>query len=363
MRLPFLAGLALEATAAAALVAPLGGCAYETGVDTTPTFAAARYVPVPGGVLAGPAPEPRVDGVATVDPSLTGSSAIAAANRQSTVDPEGGSLRGATWYIEDVRSDLVYRICTQAQHATTILLPPGERFNGAVGGNVDAFLINVTYAGPRPAVSILPRTAGASGNLQLVTTAGFYSFRLAACREALNLADVSRRDERPVAALVAAAAGGRLHAPDARAPGRPLPAWAPAEAWADSRKMVLRFNDPLPVLPTLFAGSRGEQVVNYRTERGQGSTFLVTDRRVTEAELRLGSEKVRVTVDPEAVRAGTAADPARGARRLAADGGCRRGPRLVAPGGRAAVPIGAPKQPMAVNPVLGVRSTSGPVRL
>jgi hypothetical protein len=28
MRLPFLAGLALEATAAAALVAPLGGCAY-----------------------------------------------------------------------------------------------------------------------------------------------------------------------------------------------------------------------------------------------------------------------------------------------------------------------------------------------
>ena len=49
----------------------------------------------------------------------------------------------------------------------------------------------------------------------------------------------------------------------------PLPAWAPAEAWADSRKMVVRFNDPLPVLPTLFAGQQGEQVVSYRTSRGR----------------------------------------------------------------------------------------------
>ena len=319
-------------------------------------------MPVPGGVLAGPAPEPRVDGVATVDPSLTGSSAIAAANRQSTVDPEGGSLRGATWYIEDVRSDLVYRICTQAQHATTVLLPPGERFNGAVGGNVDAFLINVTYAGPRPAVSILPRTAGASGNLQLVTTAGFYSFRLAACREALNLADVSRRDERPSPASSLPQPEGDFTRLTLVREGDSLPAWAPAEAWADSRKMVLRFNDPLPVLPTLFAGSRGEQLVSYRTERGQGSTFLVTDRRVTEAELRLGSERVRVTVDPEAVKAGTAADPARGGDAWRPTAGPVE-PGLVAPGGRAAVPIDAPKQPMAVDPVLGVRSTSDPVRL
>ena len=92
----------------------------------------------------------------------------------------------------------------------------------------------------------------------------------------------------------------------------PLPTWAPAEAWADSREMTLRFNDPLPVLPTLLAGHQGEQVVSYRRGAAAGLNFLVTDRRVTEAELRLGSEKVRVTVDPDAVKAGTAADPAQG---------------------------------------------------
>jgi hypothetical protein len=350
----------------AAIVVAESGCAYEGAVQTTPTFAAARYVPTAGGgVLAGPAPEPRVDGLATVDPSLTGPSAIAAANRESTVEPEAGSLRGATWYIEDVRPDLIYRVCTRAQRASTILLPPGERFNGAVGGNVDAFLVNVSYAGPRPAVSILPRMAGAAGNLQLVTTAGFYSFRLSPCREALNLADVSRRDQGP-----AMLAPSSLPQPEgdftrltlARQDG-PLPAWAPAEAWADSRKMVLRFNDPLPVLPTLFAGSRGEQVVNYRTERGQGSTFLVTDRRVTEAELRLGSEKVRVTVDPDAVRAGTAADPAQGADGWHAAAGAVEAPPPVLPYPAGLPAPGAPKQPMAANPVLGVPSTPAAVRL
>jgi hypothetical protein len=253
-----------------------------------------------------------------------------------------------------VRPDLIYRVCTQPQHVSTILLPPGERFNGAVGGNVDAFLINVSYAGPRPAVSILPRTAGAGGNLQLVTTAGFYSFRLASCREALNLADVSRRNEPAAAASALPQPEGDFTRLTFVREDGPLPAWAPAEAWADSREMVLRFDDPLPVLPTLLAGHQGEQVVSYRTVRGEGSTFLVTDRRVTEAELRLGSEKVRVTVDPDAVTAGTAADPARGGDAWRPAAG------TVAP---PPYPATAPRQPMAVNPVLGVTSTPAAVRL
>ena len=344
-------------------IVALAGCTTDSSVPTTPTFSAARYVPAPGGVLAGPAPEPRTVAPATVDPSLTGSSAIAAANRESTVEPDAPSLRGATWYIEDVRPDLIYRVCTQAQHVSTILLPPGERFNGAVGGNVDAFLINVSYAGPRPAVSILPRMAGAGGNLQLVTTAGFYSFRLSSCREALNLADVSRRNEPAAAASALPQPEGDFTRLALVREDGPLPAWAPAEAWADSRKMVLRFNDPLPVLPTLFAGSRGGQVVNYRTERGQGSTFLATDRRVTEAELRLGSEKVRVTVDPDAVRAGTAADPAQGAVGWHAAAGAVEAPPPVLPYPAGLPAPGAPKQPMAANPVLGVPSTPAAVRL
>ena len=128
---------------------------------------------------------------------LTGVKAVSAANRGSTVDPDDASMRGATWYVEDAQSWMIYRVCTAAGHVTTVLLPPGERFNGAVGGDVEGFLINVAYAGPRPAVSILPRTPGARSNLQLVTTEGFYSFKLAPCQEALNLVDVARRTRPP----------------------------------------------------------------------------------------------------------------------------------------------------------------------
>ena len=69
------------------------------------------------------------------------------------------------------------------------------------------------HAGPRPAVSILPRSGRGRGNLQLVTTGGFYSFELQVNRNtALNLVDIGderRRDEE-------AAVADRLAARDDR---------------------------------------------------------------------------------------------------------------------------------------------------
>ena len=261
---------------AGAAVAALAGCAADTSVQTTPTFSAARYLPpdrpAAQAPVAGPTPEPHPENVR----GLTGVKAISAANREATVEPDDASMRGATWYIEDAQSWMIYRVCTANHRVTTILLPPGERFNGAVGGDVDAFLINVTYAGPRPAVSILPRTPGARGNLQLVTTGGFYSYSLGACETALNLVDVARRD---------APAAGAADLPQPRGDftrlalvreDGPLPAWAPAEVWADSDKMVVRFNGPLPVLPTLLAGQKGEQVVDYRSVADGQQVYLVT---------------------------------------------------------------------------------------
>lgn len=313
---------------AAAALAATGACTVNSGVDTTPTFAAARHLPpspspaaapasaAPGAPAAGPAPEPTVRRA----PKATGVAAIARANRAATVDPDDTTLRGATWFIEDVDSTLIYRIRTAPGRVTTVLLPPGERFNGAVGGDVEGFLINVAYAGPRPAVSILPRHDAARGNFQLVTTGGFYSFELLVnANVAQNLVDVGREP-----ASLARAAADQMPQPQGdftRLAARPvdagtLPAWSPAEAWADSFKMVVRFDGPVPVLPTLLAGMKGEQLVSYRSvaQGGPGGqTYLVTNRRVTEAELRLGTERVRLTVDPDAIRAGTAADPALGA--------------------------------------------------
>src|SRR3954451_19256370 len=96
---------------------------------------AARYLPeappdrgprqAPQAPAAGPAPEPRPETVR----GLTGVKAVSAANRGSTVDPDDASMRGATWYVEDAQSWMIYRVCTVAGHVTTVLLPPGERFN------------------------------------------------------------------------------------------------------------------------------------------------------------------------------------------------------------------------------------------
>ena len=186
---------------------------------------------------------------------LTGVKAISAANRENPPSSRTTpSMPGATWYIEDVQPSMIYRVCTSTGRVTTILLPPGERFNGAVGGNVDAFLINVAYAGPRPAVSILPRVAGARGNLQLVTTAGFYSYSLGGVRDGAQPRGrgAEGRGAGPHPGL--AAARGRLHAPDARPPRRPAAGLGAGQGVGDSRKMVVRFHGPLPVLPTLLAG-------------------------------------------------------------------------------------------------------------
>ena len=205
-----------------------------------------------------------------------------------------------------------------------------------------------------------PRTPGARGNLQLVTTAGFNGFDLrAGSQVALNLVDVARKEPAPArtAAEAPQPQGDFTRLAPVRE-GGPLPAWAPAEAWADSYKMVVRFDGPLPVLPTLLAGRKGEQVVSYRSRTDGREVYLVTDRRVTEAELRLGSESVRLTVDPGAVAAGTAADPAKGT-----DGWRPAAGPVETPPPALPFPTAMPHQPMAANPVLGVSAPPAAVRL
>jgi hypothetical protein len=292
----------------------LAGCTTNSGVATTPTFAAARYLPPsPGasqehllrpGAAPSPATAPQPVAAST---AYRGAKAVSAANLGATVEPDSRSMRGASWYIDDADQTRIYRIATAPGRVTTILLPPGERFNGAVGGDVEGFLINVTYAGPRPAVSILPRSGQGRGNLQLVTTGGFYSFELQVNRStALNLVDIGDEPASPGqrATALPQPEGDFTRLALLPVADAPLPAWAPAEAWADSFKMVVRFNAPLPVLPALLAGQRGEQLITYRSEAVGPYVLLLTSRRVTEAELRLDQERIRITVDPAAVAAG-----------------------------------------------------------
>ena len=183
----------------------LAGCTTNSGVATTPTFTAARYLPPSPdadqdhGPRTGAASSPSTTSQpVTATHAYRGARAVSAANVGATVEPDSRSMRGASWYIDDADQTRIYRIATAPGRVTTILLPPGERFNGAVGGDVEGFLINVTYAGPRPAVSILPRSGQGRGNLQLVTTGGFYSFELQVNRTtALNLVNIGDQPNGP----------------------------------------------------------------------------------------------------------------------------------------------------------------------
>lgn len=295
-------------------LAALAGCTTNSGVEVGPTFAPARYVP--------PAPQAQATAATTRagrrgSGGLSGVAAVAQANRSATVEPTSETMDGATWAIEDADSAAIYRLPLSFGLTTVILLPPGERFNGAVGGNAGDFLVTIYYAGPRPALSVSPRRHGAKGNMQVMTTGGLYSFVLAPSRGvAVNIVDVQRRSGRLTAPGITGMPQPegdftRLAIlPEGRAP---LPAWAPVAAWADSRKMVVEFNGPLPKLPSLLAGRRGEQTVSYTTRQDGGRVFLIATPRTTEAKLVLGGEAVGITVDPAAVEQGTAADPTQGA--------------------------------------------------
>jgi type IV secretory pathway VirB9-like protein len=277
-------------------------CTVNSGVKTTPTFVAARQLPQ---TLQAPDPEPVKPAANYAENyARPGAATIMAANRDATVDPTGGTMQGASWVIGHHDPSQIYRVPVTTRRVTTLLLPSGEKFNSAIAGDLENFVINVAYAGPRPAVSILPKQMAARGNLQLATTGGLYSFDIVTGRTSVNLVDIGGDDDGPGKAKRASQGqveasvepqGDFTRLSFSIPSGEALPAWAPTEAWADSFKMVVRFQGPLPVLPALFAGGAGEQIVNYRTVVDQGSPTLVTTRRITEGELRLDDEVLRIT--------------------------------------------------------------------
>lgn len=275
----------------------LTGCTSYSGVRTTPTFTPARLESAPAPatprVLA-----PPIQPAVQRPPLLSGARAVYRATRAATVEPTDVSMQGAAWVIADIDPTRIYRVPTRLERVTTILLPDGEQINKITGGNVDGFLVEASFAGSRPAISVLPAYPETGTNLAVSTTGGLYGFELCVYRHSWTpVVDVRRAEPAtlPEQAAVPAPRGrfDRLHlAPPEE---RPLPAWAPAEAWADADKLVVRFRAPLPVLPGLHAGQEGEQVVSYRVERTADAVYIVTSRRVTEAELRLDDETVRIS--------------------------------------------------------------------
>ena len=286
----------------------LAACTATPGSETTPTFAPARYVPEVVEVHL------RHRRRTLLLPAIAGPGTTV---RRSSPRPRGGppsiptsTMQGATWVIDDVQPSAIYRVRTALNRVTTTPAA-GRALQRCRGRDVEHFLINVAYAGPRPAVSILPRTREAKGNLQLVTTGGFYSFDLLVNEQvAVNLVDVMRAGDGPRTEPSALPQPEGDFTRLASVAGGPLPSWAPAEAWADSTKMVVRFNGPLPTLPALFAGHQGEQLVSYRSEQ-EGQQSLpdhqpAGDRGRAPAGLRsgCGSRSIRMRSGAHGGRSG-----------------------------------------------------------
>lgn len=296
----------------------LAGCGSSTGVRTSPDFTAANLVPLPPELAP-----------ATIEPpkptKMRGVNAIARAQAGVLVQAEDRDIEGNTWIIRDVDPRKVYVIPVAPLSPTTILLPVGESLTQSVSGSTKDFTIAPAVTGDRAAVTIMPNCAspnterwGEEAEVPMVkcltgrARATFLTSAMPYTVEfqvydytAAQIVEINHADPPPTNL-------GRSRVPVPRGPAQALtitpvgdwaPAWQPLSAYADQTKMVIQFGAPLPALPALWAGGLGDTtpaVINYSVVETTSSVYFVTDRRVTEAELRIGDQRVRISAGPSA---------------------------------------------------------------
>jgi hypothetical protein len=296
----------------------LAGCS-GTGVPTSQTYVPANLIETP--VYEYEPPRTQEEPV-----RLRGALAVAEGLKNSYVVPTNLDVDGTTWTIDDVDPRKVYRVPTAPLSPTTILLPAPETLTNAVSGADEDFTIATGTSGNRAAITVMPNCAHPqSQRFDTVGTIDGYAEDkppLQPCTTSRNKATFLTSGgvynfEFQVNDYTAVTVVEVNHAPPpktATGPEVPFPEgrtdllrliddseypapWMPSWAWADPHKLVVRFNAPLPTWPTLLVGKDGEQVANYRVIEEGGAVYFVTDRRVTEAQLRIEDEVVRITAE------------------------------------------------------------------
>jgi hypothetical protein len=274
------------------------GCSTDSSMETTPTytpFVPAQRLPAPAApaVLA---PKP--------DPFRT----LRSVRREE--------VEGNTWVIADWNPRSVYQIPVAPLEPTILLLPVGESLTSGIVGSSEDLSVKAGATGQRATVALMPNCA-APGSKRFGVDA---AKPLAPCMDrALQAAIITDggvytvqlqvRDGRAMPVVeINHALPGRSEDPTAKPPqpvgareallvkakSEPPAPWMPKDVWADQEKLVIGFAEPPPTLPALFAGKEGEQTVSYQVLEAGQALWLVTNRRVTEAELRLGEEIVRI---------------------------------------------------------------------
>jgi Conjugal transfer protein len=295
----------------------LAGCS-STGVPTSQTYVPANLIKAPTVELTPPV-------TPALSARLKGAAAIEAGRKGSVVVPTDRDVEGVVWRIADISSLKVYRVPTAPLAPTTILLPATETLSNAVSGSTGDFTIATAVSGNRAAVTVMPNCANPKSQrfdtvgaiegyaeekppLQpcsvgiakatFLTSGGVYNFEFQV-NDYTAVAVVEVNHAPPPKTNVGRPA---VPFPDGRADplrlvniGKYAAPWMPLQAWADPYKLVVSFAAPLPTWPALYAGKKGEQVVNYRVIEAGAAVYFVTERRVTEAQLRIEDEVVQIT--------------------------------------------------------------------
>lgn len=273
------------------------GCGTDSGMETTPTFVPAQRVP--------PAPTAP----AVVPPKPEPFRTVRSVKREE--------VEGNTWVIADWNPRSVYQIPVAPLEPTILLLPVGESLTSGIVGSSDDLSVQAGATGQRATVALMPNCAapgskrfGAEAakplapcmdrSLQaaVITDGGVYTVQLQVRDgRAMPVVEINHappgRSEDPAAGRPPQPVGAR-EALLVKARSEPPAPWMPTDVWADQEKLVIGFAEPPPTLPALFVGKQGEQTVSYQVLEAGPALWLVTNRRVTEAELRLGEEIVRI---------------------------------------------------------------------
>lgn len=246
---------------------------------------------------------------------------VGRANSAARVEPERATFLGAIQQYAWAEGAL-FQVYTAPGQVTDIVLQEGERLVGpgpVAAGDTARWIIGDTLSGEgegrRVHILVKPTRPGIMTNLVVNTNRRTYHIELRAT-PATYMAAVSWRypaDE--LIALRAAEAERVRTAP--LAGGIDLPSlsfgyrisgdktsWRPLRVFDDGRQMFVEFAPSVAVgdMPPLFAlaPTGAAELLNYRV----AGRFMIVDRLVDRAELRLGSgRKARsVRIDREAAR-------------------------------------------------------------
>lgn len=241
------------------------------------------------------------------DPTLTGRSAIAAANRTAVAASRADAFEGGV-QVFAWAPGRIYEVWTAPLRVTTLTLGPGETLVSKAAGDTVRWQIGDTVsgagAGQRTHVLLKPLERGLETNLVLTTNRRVYHLELrSGAADAFN------------AAVAWEAPWDQAAADGAQSPGVPTdvvmpegvldgryriqaegrrPRWTPTSVFNDGRRTFITFDADLQIdeAPALFViAPDGEtQLVNYRQ---QGGLFVV-DRVFDRAELRLGDRRPQI---------------------------------------------------------------------